>query len=38
MLNDGTKVKDVDEEIGTMDVAEALALSVFMDDEEKNIV
>src|SRR5699024_6492017 len=31
MLSDGTKAKDVDQDIGTMDVAEILALSVFSD-------
>ena len=35
MLSDGTKAKDVDQDIGTMDVAEILALSVFSDVEEK---
>src|SRR5699024_10659794 len=35
MISDGTKAKDVDQEIGTMDVAEILALSVFSDVEEK---
>ncbi|MBO1004394.1 heterodisulfide reductase-related iron-sulfur binding cluster [Pseudogracilibacillus auburnensis] len=33
MLSDGTKAKDVDQEIGTMDVAEILALSVFSSGE-----
>lgn len=35
MLSDGTKAKEVDEDIGTMDVAEILALSVFENKEEK---
>ncbi|WP_100009856.1 (Fe-S)-binding protein [Lentibacillus sediminis] len=35
MLSDGTKAKDVDEDISTMDVAEILALSVFTEEEEK---
>ncbi|GAB3048050.1 (Fe-S)-binding protein [Virgibacillus ainsalahensis] len=35
MLSDGTKAKDVDEDISTMDVAEILALSVFTENEEK---
>src|SRR5690625_3148526 len=35
MLSDGTKAKDVDQDIGTMDVAEILALSVFADKEEE---
>ncbi|MUV37429.1 uncharacterized protein JNUCC1_01235 [Lentibacillus sp. JNUCC-1] len=35
MLSDGTKAKDVEEDISTMDVAEILALSVFTEDEEK---
>lgn len=33
MISDGTKAKDVDQDISTMDVAEILALSVFADDE-----
>ncbi len=33
MLSDGTKAKDVDQEIGTMDVAEILALSVFAEEQ-----
>jgi len=37
MLSDGTKAKDVDEKIGTMDVAEILALSVFTDDKAESI-
>ena len=36
MLSDGTKAKDVDQDIGTMDVAEILALSVFSDRRNKN--
>lgn len=35
MLSDGTKAKDVDQEIGTMDVAEILALSVFAKEAVK---
>lgn len=35
MLSDGTKAKEVEEDIGTMDVAEILALSVFVEKEEK---
>ncbi|MBY7144764.1 (Fe-S)-binding protein [Virgibacillus sp. NKC19-3] len=35
MLSDGTKAKDVDEDISTMDVAEILALSVLVEEEEK---
>ncbi len=35
MLSDGTKAKEVDEDISTMDVAEILALSVFEKKEEK---
>ncbi|MFD2130737.1 heterodisulfide reductase-related iron-sulfur binding cluster [Pseudogracilibacillus auburnensis] len=35
MLSDGTKAKDVDQEIGTMDVAEILALSVFAEEAVK---
>jgi len=35
MLSDGTKAKDVEDDISTMDVAEILALSVLADDEEK---
>src|SRR5699024_5560139 len=35
MLSDGTKAKDVDEDIGTMDVAEILALSVFAETKVK---
>jgi Fe-S oxidoreductase len=33
MLSDGTKAKEVDEDISTMDVAEILALSVFPEGE-----
>lgn len=35
MISDGTKAKDVDEEISTMDVAEILALSVFAEEKVK---
>ena len=35
MLSDGTKAKEVDEDISTMDVAEILALSVFIEEEVK---
>src|SRR5690625_752302 len=35
MLSDGTKAKEVDQEIGTMDVAEILALSVFAEEKVK---
>ena len=35
MLSDGTKAKDVDQDISTMDVAEILALSVFVEKETK---
>jgi Fe-S oxidoreductase len=35
MLSDGTKAKEVEEDISTMDVAEILALSVFKEEEEK---
>ncbi|MRH43991.1 4Fe-4S dicluster domain-containing protein [Aquibacillus halophilus] len=35
MLSDGTKAKDVDQDIGTMDVAEILALSACGDIKEK---
>ena len=35
MLSDGTKAKDVDQDIGTMDVAEILALSVFSEEKIK---
>ncbi|HLR75265.1 MAG TPA: (Fe-S)-binding protein [Virgibacillus sp.] len=35
MLSDGTKAKDVEDDIGTMDVAEILALSVLVDDQEQ---
>lgn len=34
MLSDGTKAKDVEEDISTMDVAEILALSVLEENEE----
>ncbi|MFU0789413.1 heterodisulfide reductase-related iron-sulfur binding cluster [Virgibacillus proomii] len=36
MISDGTKAKEVEEDISTMDVAEILALSVFADKEEKS--
>lgn len=35
MMSDGTKAKEVDEDISTMDVAEILALSVLTEDEQK---
>src|SRR5690625_3162434 len=35
MLSDGTKAKDVEDDIITMDVAEILALSVLDDEKEK---
>lgn len=35
MISDGTKAKEVDEDIGTLDVAEILAISVFAEEEEK---
>lgn len=35
MVSDGTKAKEVDEDIGTLDVAEILAISVFAEEEEK---
>ncbi|WP_249869354.1 (Fe-S)-binding protein [Oceanobacillus saliphilus] len=35
MLSDGTKAKEVDEDISTMDVAEILALSVFQEEQTK---
>mgnify|MGYP001245876438 CR=1 FL=1 len=35
MISDGTKAKEVDQDIDTMDVAEILALSVFAEDEEE---
>lgn len=35
MLSDGTKAKEVEEDISTMDVAEILALSVLVEEEEK---
>jgi len=35
MLSDGTKAKEVDQDIDTMDVAEILALSVFANETEK---
>ncbi|SFB26016.1 Fe-S oxidoreductase [Lentibacillus halodurans] len=36
MLSDGTKAKEVEEDISTMDVAEILALSVFVEEEQKS--
>ncbi|MBM7601188.1 Fe-S oxidoreductase [Virgibacillus halotolerans] len=36
MLSDGTKAKEVDEDISTMDVAEILALSVFTEEESQS--
>lgn len=35
MISDGTKAKEVDQDISTMDVAEILAISVFTDEEAK---
>ena len=35
MLSDGTKAKEVEEDISTMDVAEILALSVFVEETVK---
>ncbi|MFC4024933.1 (Fe-S)-binding protein [Oceanobacillus longus] len=35
MLSDGTKAKEVDEDISTMDVAEILAISVFEGEQSK---
>ncbi|GGJ83086.1 hypothetical protein GCM10007063_02000 [Lentibacillus kapialis] len=35
MLSDGTKAKEVEEDISTMDVAEILALSVLTEDDQK---
>ncbi|WP_096272776.1 (Fe-S)-binding protein [Paucisalibacillus globulus] len=35
MLSDGTKAKEVEEDISTMDVAEILALSVLVEEEVK---
>ncbi|MEC5424432.1 (Fe-S)-binding protein [Virgibacillus sp. C22-A2] len=35
MLSDGTKAKEVEEDISTLDVAEILALSVFTEEEAK---
>ncbi|OZU88474.1 hypothetical protein CIL03_12575 [Virgibacillus indicus] len=35
MLSDGTKAKEVEEDISTMDVAEILALSVLVEEESK---
>ncbi|MFC0299580.1 (Fe-S)-binding protein [Virgibacillus soli] len=36
MLSDGTKAKEVEEDISTMDVAEILALSVLVEEEVKS--
>ncbi|MCM3739820.1 (Fe-S)-binding protein [Oceanobacillus luteolus] len=33
MISDGTKAKEVDEDISTLDVAEILAISVFVEEE-----
>ncbi|MCF3942768.1 (Fe-S)-binding protein [Oceanobacillus alkalisoli] len=35
MISDGTKAKEVDEDISTLDVAEILAISVFSEEEAK---
>ncbi|MGP4076461.1 heterodisulfide reductase-related iron-sulfur binding cluster [Halobacillus sp. K22] len=35
MLSDGTKAKEVEEEVSTMDIAEILAKSIFENSEEK---
>lgn len=35
MISDGTKAKEVDEDISTLDVAEILAISVFAEEEAK---
>src|SRR5699024_10254383 len=35
MLSDGTKAKEVEQDVSTMDVAEILALSVFVEDDEQ---
>lgn len=35
MISDGTKAKEVDQDISTMDVAEILALSVFANEEDE---
>lgn len=37
MLSDGTKAKEVEEDISTMDVAEILALSVLVEEEQEQI-
>src|SRR5699024_6541066 len=37
MLSDGTKAKEVDQDIDTMDVAEILALSVFKEEKIEDI-
>ncbi|MCA0985441.1 (Fe-S)-binding protein [Halobacillus yeomjeoni] len=36
MLSDGTKAKEVEEEVSTMDIAEILAKSIFENTEEKS--
>ncbi len=36
MISDGTKAKEVEEDISTMDVAEILALSVLTDDQQQS--
>lgn len=36
MISDGTKAKEVEEDISTMDVAEILAISVFADEKEES--
>ncbi|MBM7551801.1 heterodisulfide reductase-related iron-sulfur binding cluster [Thalassobacillus pellis] len=35
MLSDGTKAKEVEENVGTMDIAEILAKSIFKEKQEK---
>jgi len=37
MIADGTKAKEVENDIGTLDVAEILALSVFAETEKRNV-
>src|SRR5690625_4952636 len=37
MIADGTKAKEVEDDIGTLDVAEILALSVFAETEKRNV-
>ncbi|MFG6114029.1 heterodisulfide reductase-related iron-sulfur binding cluster [Halobacillus sp. MO56] len=36
MLSDGTKAKEVEESVGTMDIAEILAKSIFEEKQEKS--